>query len=77
MARPEGEAGASNRNLSAPQAAKLMKQKMSGGYEWRREFRFVKRRLLSSLYFTVTFGPDGRVKDITDVSTDDLSSHRA
>jgi hypothetical protein len=64
-------------NLTAPQAAALMKHKMSGSYEWHWEFTFVKRLLPPSFYFTVTFGPDGRVKDITDVSTDDLSSHRA
>jgi len=62
-------------NLTAPQAAELMKKKMSGGYEWHWKFTFVKRGLLSS--FTVTFGPDERVKDITDVYTTDLSSHRA
>jgi hypothetical protein len=64
-------------NLTAPQAAELMKQKMSVGYEWHWEFTFVKRLLPPSFYFTVTFGPDGRVKDISGVSTDDLSSHRA
>jgi hypothetical protein len=62
-------------NLTEPQAAELIK-KMSGGYEWHCTFTFDKWPWLKAS-FTVTFGPDGRVKDITDVSTTDLSSHRA
>jgi hypothetical protein len=65
-------------NLTAPQAAELMKQKMSGGYEWHCTFTFDKRLMpptfIATFGFTVTFGPDGRVKDISDVHTHDHSS---
>lgn len=62
------------KNLTESQAAELMKQRMSGGYEWHWKFEFLKDSLLHS--FTVTFGPDGRVKHITDVHTTDVRSHR-
>ena len=52
--------------LTQAEAADLMKQKMSDGYDWRWRYTFVtgSPRHFS---FTVTFGTDGRVKDITDV----------
>jgi hypothetical protein len=60
--------GANNelQTLTESEAAELMKQKMSDGFDWRWRYTFVtaKPRHFS---FTVTFGPDGRVKDITDV----------
>ena len=62
-------------NLTESQAAELMNRKMSGGYEWRWEYRFVNGRLTST--FSVNFGRDGRLKDITDVGVTDLRSHRA
>jgi heme/copper-type cytochrome/quinol oxidase subunit 2 len=53
-------------NLTESEAAELMKQKMSDGYEWRWRYTFVTATPLH-FSFTVTFGRDGRVKDITDV----------
>jgi len=43
-----------------------MKQKMSDGYEWRWRYTFLTDTPWH-YSFTVTFGRDGRVKDITDV----------
>ena len=54
------------RNLTESQAAELMKQKMSDGYEWRWRYTFL-TDTPRHYSFTVTFGRDGRVKDITDV----------
>jgi len=71
MTKPEQVLG----NLTESQAAELMNQKMSDGYEWRWEYRFVQGTLTST--FSVTFGRDGRVKDITDVGVTDLRNHRA
>lgn len=53
-------------NLTASEAAELMKEKMSDGYEWRWRYTFV-TATPRHFSFTVTFGRDGRVKDITDV----------
>jgi len=53
-------------NLTESDAAELMKQKMSDGYEWRWRYTFL-TGTPRHLSFTVTFGRDGRVKDITDV----------
>ena len=53
-------------NLTEPKAAEVMKQKMSDGYEWRWRYTFVTTSP-RHFSFTVTFGRDGRVKDITDV----------
>jgi hypothetical protein len=53
-------------NLTESEAAELMKQKMSDGYEWRWRYTFV-TATPRHFSFTVTFGRDGRVKDITDV----------
>ena len=44
----------------------LMKQKMSGGYEWCWRYTFV-NNTPQHFSFTVTFGRDGHVKDVTDV----------
>lgn len=54
------------RNLTVSQAAELMKQKMSDGYEWRWRYTFL-TDTPRHFSFTVTFGRDGRVKDITDI----------
>src|SRR5215472_8639539 len=54
------------RNLTEAQAAERMKQKMSDGYEWRWRYTFL-TGTPRHYSFTVTFGRDGRVKDITDV----------
>jgi hypothetical protein len=53
-------------NLTESRAAELMKQKMSDGYDWRWRYTFVTATPWH-LSFTVTFGRDGRVKNITDV----------
>jgi len=53
-------------NLTGSEAAELMKQKMSDGYDWRWRYTFV-TATPRHFSFTVTFGRDGRVKDITDV----------
>jgi len=53
-------------NLTEAQAVELMKQKMSDGYEWRWRYTFLSGTP-RHFSFTVTFGRDGRVKDITDV----------
>jgi hypothetical protein len=53
-------------NLTESEAAELMKQKMSDGYEWRWRYTFITAtpRYFS---FTVVFARDAQVKDITDV----------
>jgi len=53
-------------SLTESAAAELMKQKMSDGYDWRWRYTFV-TAAPRHFSFTVTFGRDGRVKDITDV----------
>src|SRR5215469_12055903 len=62
-------------NFTESQTAELMRQKISAGYEWRWEYTFVNGMLTSS--FTVTFGRDGRVNDISDVHVTNLQNHRA
>lgn len=62
-------------NLTEFQAAEVINQKMSGGYEWHWNYTFPDGPLTSS--FTVTFGRDGRVNDITDVQVTDLLNDRA
>ena len=52
--------------LNEDEALALMKQKMSDGYEWRWRYTFV-NNTPQHFSFTVTFGRDGRVKDVTDV----------
>ncbi len=52
--------------LTDTEAAALMKQKMSDGYEWRWRYTFI-NDTPQHFSFTVTFGRDGRVKDVTDV----------
>lgn len=52
--------------LNENEALALMKQKMSDGYEWRWRYTFV-NDTPQHFSFTVTFGRDGRVKDVTDV----------
>jgi hypothetical protein len=54
------------RQLTGAEAAALMKQKMSDGYEWRWRYTFI-NDTPQHFSFTVTFGRDGRVKDVTDV----------
>ena len=69
---PNGTVGWSNapdyrpRQLTPDEAAELMKQKMSDGYEWRWRYTFL-NETPQHFSFTVTFGRDGRVKDVTDV----------
>lgn len=58
--------GCQSNQLTAAEAVALMKQKMSDGYEWRWRYTFI-NDTPQHLSFTVTFGRDGRVKDITDV----------
>lgn len=48
------------------EAVTLMKQKMSDGYEWRWRYTFI-NDTPQHFSFTVSFGRDGRVKDVTDV----------
>jgi len=54
------------RNLTESEAAAVMKQKMADGYEWVWRYTFLTGTPLH-FSFTVTFGRDGRVKDITKV----------
>jgi len=53
-------------NLTESEAAELMKQKMSDGFDWRLRYTFV-TATPRHFSFTVTFGRDGRVKNITDI----------
>ena len=55
-----------SRPLTYAEAVALMKQKMSDGYEWRWRYTFI-NDTPQHFSFTVTFGRDGRVKDVTDV----------
>jgi hypothetical protein len=55
-----------SRQLTEDEAAGLMKQKMSDGYDWRWRYTFI-NDTPQHFSFTVTFGRDGRVKDVTDV----------
>jgi hypothetical protein len=54
------------RKRTDAEAVALMKQKMSDGYEWRWRYTFI-NDTPQHFSFTVTFGRDGRVKDVTDV----------
>ena len=63
------------KNLAAPRAAALMKQKMSDGFDWSWQYETFKRS--RQYVFTVTFGRDGRVNHISDVYYTDLQNHRA
>jgi hypothetical protein len=54
------------RQLTGAEAVALMNQKMSDGYEWRWRYTFI-NDTPQHFSFTVTFGHDGRVKDVTDV----------
>lgn len=54
------------RQLTNAEAVALMKQKMSDGYEWRWRYTFI-NDTPQHFSFTVTFGRDGRVKDVTEV----------
>lgn len=63
------------KNLTASQAAAVMKQKMSDGFDWSWEYKTFKRS--RQYVFTVTFGRDGRVNHISDVYYTDLQYHRA
>jgi hypothetical protein len=54
------------RQLTHDEALALMKQKMSDGYEWRWRYTFI-NDTPQRFSFTVTFGRDGRVKQVTDV----------
>jgi hypothetical protein len=70
-AREDGTLGCScapdqSRQLTYAEAVALMKQKMSDGYEWRWRYTFI-NDTPQHFSFTVTFGRDGRVKDVTDV----------
>ena len=62
-------------NLTASQAAELMKQRMSGGFDWSWQYTspFKGSR---QYFFNVTFGRDGQVNNITEVYFTDLSTHR-
>ena len=55
-----------SRQLTNAEAVALMTQKMSDGYEWRWRYTFI-NDTPQHFSFTVTFGRDGRVKDVTDV----------
>lgn len=62
------------KNLTESQAAALMKQKMSDGFDWSWKYKTFKHS--RQYVFTVTFGRDGRVNHISDVSYIDLQYHR-
>ena len=62
------------KNLTESQAAALMKKKMSDGFDWSWKYKIFKHS--RQYVFTVTFGRDGRVNHISDVSYTDLQSHR-
>jgi hypothetical protein len=55
-----------SRQLTEEEAVAQMKQKMSDGYDWRWRYTFI-NDTPQHFSFTVTFGRDGRVKDVTDV----------
>lgn len=55
-----------SRQLTEEEAVMLMKQKMLDGYDWRWRYTFL-NDTPQHFSFTVTFGHDGRVKDVTDV----------
>jgi len=55
-----------SQEVTEEEAVGLMKQKMSDGYDWRWRYTFL-NDTPQHFSFTVTFGSDGRVKDVTDV----------
>jgi len=55
-----------SRRLTEDEVLELMKQKMSDGYEWRWRYTFI-NDTPQHFSFTVTFGRDGRVTEVTDV----------
>jgi hypothetical protein len=61
-------------NLTASQAAELMRQKMSDGFEWSWQYKTFKRS--RQYVFTVTFGRDERVNHISDVWRHGLTNQR-
>lgn len=52
--------------LTDDETIAVIKQKMSDGYEWRWRYTFV-NATPQHFSFTVTFGRDGHVKEVTDV----------
>ena len=64
-----------NSHVTEAQAAVVMKQRMSDGFDWSWQYKTFKRS--REYFFTVTFGRDGRVNQISDVYYTDLRSHRA
>lgn len=54
------------RELSESEAAALLRQKMSDGHEWIWRYTFL-NRTPQRFSFSVTFRPDGRVKEVTPV----------
>jgi hypothetical protein len=67
VAHSDGTFGSSDApRLTEHEAVALMKQKMSDGYEWRWRYTFI-NVTPQHFSFTVTFGRDGHVKDVTDV----------
>ena len=52
--------------LNDDETIAVIKQKMSDGYEWRWRYTFV-NATPQHFSFTVTFGRDGHVKEVTDV----------
>jgi hypothetical protein len=63
-----------SRQLTQEEAVAQMKQKMSDGYDWRWRYTFI-NDTPQHFSFTVTFGRDGRVKDVTDVWGWDSNKH--
>jgi hypothetical protein len=53
-------------SFTESEAADLMEQKMSDGYDWRWRYTFI-TATPRHFSFTLTFGRDRRVKDVTDV----------
>jgi cbb3-type cytochrome oxidase subunit 3 len=58
--------GGENRRLTAQEAATVLHQKMSDGYDWIWRYTFINDTPMH-FSFSVTFGADGRVKKVTDV----------
>jgi hypothetical protein len=63
---PDGTYSNGVARLSDDAAITLMKQKMGDGYEWRWRYTFI-NVTPQHFSFTITFGRDGRVKEVTDV----------
>jgi hypothetical protein len=71
----QAQPGQDLQNLTESQAAVVMKQRMSDGFDWSWQYKSSKRS--REYFFTVTFGRDGRVNQISEVYYTDLRSHRA